>query len=515
MNKSEFPKLAASEKADICLLLEGTYPYVRGGVSSWVHQIIIGYPEYTFALVFVGASREHYSVMHYELPTNVCHFERHFLNEAINLGPPTARNINPEIVSTLKSVYQQLSLGGQAPPLKNISGLRKTLFQASRHEVDDIFYSHEIWEMIVETYRKNCPHLPFNDFFWNVKAMHSPILAILKIAENAPLSDCYHTISTGYAGLLGLFLRLIKNKPLIVTEHGIYTKERQIDLYQVDWIKESNPEIAAGLDSRISYIRQLWMQFFEGLGRLTYSASINIVTLYGQNRQKQIDLGAPPERSTVIPNGVDIARFVPLRDKRPKNIPPILCLLGRVVPIKDIKTYIRAIDLLRQRIPDAEGWIVGPEEEDQEYADECHQLVKQLGLKNHVKFLGFQNINDILPKMSLMTLSSISEGQPLVILEGFAAGVPVLSTDVGSCRELTEGRTEEDRALGVAGAIVPIANPRALADAAADLLGDEKRWYAAQAAAIARVEKFYGEQTFLDNYRKLYQQVLAHGRNRI
>ena len=115
--------------------------------------------------------------------------------------------------------------------------------------------------------------------------------------------------------------------------------------------------------------------------------------------------------------------------------------------------------------------------------------------------------------MSLMTLSSISEGQPLVILEGYAAGVPVLSTDVGSCRELTEGRTEEDKALGSAGSIVPIANPRALADAAASLLQDEKRWYAAQNTAIARVEKYYGEQTFLENYQQLYKKVLAHGRN--
>ena len=515
MSEPVFPKLGATEKADICLLLEGTYPYVRGGVSSWVHQIILGHPEYTFALIFVGASSEHYSVMHYELPANVSHFERHFLNDAVKLGKPEPRNINPEMVTTLKSLYELLSLGGEAPSVEKIAGLRKTLFQALQYKPDDIFYSHEIWEMIVETYRKNCPTLPFNEFFWNVKAMHMPILALLKIAEGAPNADCYHTISTGYAGLLGLFLRLMRNKPVMVTEHGIYTKERQIDLYQVDWIKEFNPDIAAGLDSRISYIRQLWMQFFEGLGRLTYTACVSIVTLYGQNRQKQIDLGAPPDRSIVIPNGVDIERFVKLRDERSKDIPPILCLLGRVVPIKDIKTYIRAIDLLRQKIPDAEGWIVGPEEEDQEYADECHAMVKQLNLENHVKFLGFQNINDILPKMSLMTLSSISEGQPLVILEGYAAGVPVLSTDVGSCRELTEGRTEEDRALGSAGSIVPIANPRALADAAAELLSDEKRWYAAQASAIARVEKFYGEQTFLDNYRKLYQKVLANGRNRV
>ena len=46
-----FPR---AERADIGLLLEGTFPYVSGGVSSWVNQIIRGFPQYTFALVFIG-----------------------------------------------------------------------------------------------------------------------------------------------------------------------------------------------------------------------------------------------------------------------------------------------------------------------------------------------------------------------------------------------------------------------------------------------------------------------------
>ena len=43
--------------ADVCLLLEGTYPYVQGGVSSWVHQIVTELPEVTFALFFMGSTR--------------------------------------------------------------------------------------------------------------------------------------------------------------------------------------------------------------------------------------------------------------------------------------------------------------------------------------------------------------------------------------------------------------------------------------------------------------------------
>ena len=41
--------------ADITLLLEGTYPFVRGGVSGWVHQIIEGLPQFKFSLIFLGS----------------------------------------------------------------------------------------------------------------------------------------------------------------------------------------------------------------------------------------------------------------------------------------------------------------------------------------------------------------------------------------------------------------------------------------------------------------------------
>ena len=79
-------------------------------------------------------------------------------------------------------------------------------------------------------------------------------------------------------------------------------------------------------------------------------------------------------------------------------------------------------------------------------------LVRSLGLENHVKFLGFQKVEDLMPKIGLIVLSSISEALPLVILEGYAAGVPTVSTDVGSCRQLIEGLGEEDRAWAAAAA---------------------------------------------------------------
>src|SRR5690242_17146816 len=68
-----------SPVADIALLLEGTYPYIRGGVSSWVHQIISGLPEIRFAVIFIGGTEGMYGPAQYQLPPNVTHVETHYL----------------------------------------------------------------------------------------------------------------------------------------------------------------------------------------------------------------------------------------------------------------------------------------------------------------------------------------------------------------------------------------------------------------------------------------------------
>lgn len=185
-----------------------------------------------------------------------------------------------------------------------------------------------------------------------------------------------------------------------------------------------------------------------------------------------------------------------------------MCLIGRVVPIKDIKTYIRATRVMVNRRPDIEAWIAGPEEESPDYALECRELVKSLGLENNVKFLGFQKLTELLPKIGLMVLSSISEALPLVILEGYAAGVPTVSTDVGSCRQLVYGLDEEDRALGASGAVVGIADPQALAEAALHFFTDTEAWHKAAQAGILRVERYYTHPVMFGRYRAVYDTAL-------
>ncbi len=135
-------------------------------------------------------------------------------------------------------------------------------------------------------------------------------------------------------------------------------------------------------------------------------------------------------------------------------------------------------------------------------------LVSSLGLSDNVRFLGFQDIKEIMPRLGVLVLTSISEAQPLVILEAWSAGTPVVSSDVGSCREMIEGSTEEDRALGLAGEVVSIADPQATARAIMGLLGSPERWKEAQAAGLARVNRYYSDELMFQRYRQLYRAAL-------
>ena len=345
------------------------------------------------------------------------------------------------------------------------------------------------------------------DSFWTVRIMLQPLWLMARIAHGLIPVRVLHTVSTGYAGFLGGLLHHARGLPLVLSEHGIYTKERQIDLLQSSWIRD-NRNIFQRDPMEVSFFRQMWIRFFDWMGRFCYGAADPIIALYENNRLRQVADGAAAERTVSIPNGIRIERFAPLRTQRPAETPPVLCLIGRVVPIKDIKTFIRAMRRVVNRMPQAQAWVAGPTAEDPAYAEECQNLVDSLGLQANIRFLGMQKVEELLPKVGVVVLSSISEALPLVILEAQAAGVPVVSTDVGSCRQLIDGLEPQDQALGSCGRVVGIANPEALADACLELLSSPAQWQAASAAGIARVERYYSDRLLFERYRQVYDRAL-------
>jgi glycosyltransferase involved in cell wall biosynthesis len=505
------------------LLLEGTFPYVSGGVSSWVNQIVRGFPEYRFGAVFLGSRPQDYGAMKYTLPENFVHLEVHYVQDvheppaaASHRGDARAFALNERLHETLRRARAPRPPGAPEPAPPRAEDAPGELLRRMVPMLADggplseraFLYSERSWDFVTDQYRRFCTDPSFVDYFWTVRIMHAPIWMLARIARTLVPAGCYHSISTGYAGLLGAMLRQRTGRRLLLSEHGIYTKERKIDLFQSTWIAD-NRGVFDKDPSQVAYFRDTWVRFFETLGRMCYDASDRIVALYETNRLRQIADGAPAERTTNVANGIDLPRLAKVRAARADGPPPpVMCLIGRVVPIKDVKTFVRAMRTVADRLPGAQGWIAGPEDEDQAYAAECRSIAEGLGLQDTVKFLGFQKIDELLPKVGLVVLSSISEALPLVILEGFAAGVPSVATDVGSCRQLIHGLPGDDAAIGAAGDVVRIADPEALAQACLRLLGDPDAWRAAQQAGIRRVESLYTQEMMFGRYRDLYRWAL-------
>ncbi len=128
-----------------------------------------------------------------------------------------------------------------------------------------------------------------------------------------------------------------------------------------------------------------------------------------------------------------------------------------------------------------------------------------------IKFLGRVQIGEYLGRIDVMVLTSISEAQPLVILEAAAAGVPTVATDVGSCRELLFGHPDEEPNLGPGGAVTPVGAPVVTAKEIVKLLRDRAWWQQCSDAMRVRVRKHYNKADIFGQYRALYRDLAARG----
>jgi glycosyltransferase involved in cell wall biosynthesis len=334
---------------------------------------------------------------------------------------------------------------------------------------------------------------------------------VLKAA--IPPARVIHTACTGYAGLAAATAKARTGAPMLLTEHGIYTKERRIEFNQATWIRDWDPrEVVAR--SEMPYFEGLWTRHFESMSAIAYHSADSIYTLFDGNREKQVLEGADRAKVRVVPNGIDRDAFERAL-ARARDAGPVekrrftVGFVGRLTPVKDLVTLLRAMRLVADRVPDLAVEVLGPADEDSAYAADCRRLTEALGLSDIVTFRGRGDTAAALPNYDVLCLTSISEAQPLVVLEAGAAGVPVVATAVGSCPELLLGGTSEDRALGAGGILTPIASPGATAEAVLRLHASPELRRRMGEVLKTRVERSYGMGDMITSYGAIYDE---HGR---
>ncbi len=484
---------ASDDEVDVCLIVEGAYPYVVGGVSGWLQDLIQNLPDVRFGVVAIKADAS--DLPHrMALPPNVV-----ALNE-IALAPgsdPPRRCDDEAAILIAEALMRFLAVGGAGPLgdlIDRVGALRPGI------AAGDILAHPSVFKRLQRYYRAMLPSASFHHYFWAMRVLLGGLLAVL--TAPLPRARVYHTISTGFAGLLAARAARQTGRPAFITEHGIYLLERQIEVMMADWIGDQ-VDTGLELDRNVRDLRDLWVRAFTSYATACYDACDPIVALYRENGEVQRRLGAAPARLRVIPNGIDAGRFAHLPDARDPAA-PMVALLGRVVPIKDIKTFIRAAALVHARAPHVRFAVLGPADEDADYAAECRDLVAQLGIGAVFDFAGRVQITEWLPRVDLLVLTSLSEAQPLVILEGGACGIPVVAPDVGSCREMIEGRAPGDPHGGI---VTPLVNPAATAEAILTLVEHPATRDAMGAAMRDRVRRDYDHPTIIAAYRDIYRAL--------
>lgn len=465
----------------ICIIAEGCYPYVTGGVSAWIHQLITGLPELEFKVLSIMPSHLETLNYCYEFPRNLLEVKTIYLDDYLKLKHGDSRKkihfSGSEKEILLKLIYAD-------PGIDWKEAVRLVARDRKIGSAVDFLQSDFFWAAVLKLYREKYDGESFNTFFWTIRTMMLPFITLL---QQTPVdADVYHPVSTGYAGILGVCFHEFNQKPLVLTEHGIYAREREEEIIKAKWVT--------------GIYKKMWIDFFYFITIAAYKEADKNVSLFRGNRDFQLELGAPRERTQIICNGVDLEKYSTEKETHTGyNIGAIL----RIVPIKDVMTLIRAFKIVRNTMENVKLYLVGPTDEEPEYYQQCRNLVELLKLNKDVIFTGKADVRIYLKKLDVMVLTSISEGQPLVILEGMASGIPVVSTDVGACRELLEADENED----TCGLITNLVSPNETAARIMHLLEKPGLREKMGQNGRHRVERAYSQSRLINSYKKIYEEL--------
>ena len=464
----------------ICIVAEGCYPYVVGGVSTWIHSMVKLYPNVEFILLTLIANRSQRGAFKYDLPENLTEVHEVYLDDLDwNAKGKSNRRLklNSKEANALRSLVFNKDVDWDT---------LFTLFARKNVFINNLLMGPDFLKIAIEYYEAYYSNVTFADFLWTLRSVYLPLFTVMK--ARVPEADLYHCASTGYAGILGCMGQYFHRGKLLISEHGIYTREREEELIKADWIGNT--------------YRNIWIQQFKKMSNAAYDRADMVTSLYEYARTLQIELGCPEEKTRITPNGISVARLEHIPGKLEEDLSYVnIGAILRVAPIKDVKTLIQAFVQAKELREDLKLWIMGPWEEEQEYAEECFQMVSAYGVKD-VIFTDRVDVTQYLGRMDMTILTSISEGQPLTVLESYAARKPVICTDVGCCRELIYGNND---GFGTAGILTHIMDVEEIAQAMLTLAASPELRTKMGENGYRRVNAMYHIDGMKEKYLEIYQ----------
>ena len=503
----------ASDCLTVCLVTEGTYPHYKGGVSTWCDMLVRGLPEVRFVLMSLVADPSARPV--FELPANVVRLITVPLwgtGEVLELqhdlsipavirhkrSAPASVIVN-EFLPVFRRFLTQL-WGAKSEPALVGTALQEMALYFQCHDYDITMRSRAVWEcFLVESergYAQMRTHMEITEdatLLDVTDALRLLYRWFTTLALPIPKTDVVHAASGGLCSILGI-LGAHQGASFLLTEHGVYLRERLLALARIE-------------DSFFSQVFQACVA--QRIAEATYFYADRIAPGSNYNHRWELFSGAKAEQIGTIYNGPDPSEFTPTWNEQPAGAPETVVWLGRIDPLKDLETLIRAVALVHQEMPRVRFVLYGKAPRGNEwYQDRCVKLRDGLGLKETVIFAGFAaSAEAAYNEGDFAILSSISECFPYSVIEAMLCGRTVVGTDVGGVSEALEG----------CGLVVEPRNPAQMAEACLLLLRDPelRRQYGRKAREKA-LERFSLQQcntAYLASYQGMATK--AHTRQRL
>lgn len=251
------------------------------------------------------------------------------------------------------------------------------------------------------------------------------------------------------------------------------------------WEEGFGPEEVQQQFTRRIYVRRLFLARTRKI----------VVVSRSLEKNAQSEWKFPARKICYIPNGVGLQKFSRLVSSQ-SNEAIIVGTVAKLRPEKNIARMIRCFEIASREVV-AKLIIVGAGSE----SDSLKSLVNELNIASKVEFKGYQNDpSEFVKSFDILAISSDTEQMPIAVLEGMAAGCPIVGTDVGDIREMV---AESNRSY-----LSKVSDENSYAQNLQKLLVNKSLRNSIGADNIKRCTQFFDEQVMFENYRKLYDLEL-------
>lgn len=216
-------------------------------------------------------------------------------------------------------------------------------------------------------------------------------------------------------------------------------------------------------------------------------------------------VAATLKRATVVENGIDVARFQNAEPSLRRTLPRCRTLIGavgRLVPGKGGEVLLRAAKTVLAAGPDTAFVLVG----DGPSRRAWETLAADLGIREHVFFTGTRkDMPNVYASLDMLVLPSFEEAMPMCLLEGLAAGLPVIATRVGEVPKLIES--------GVTGTLIESGDSTVLGDAILRFIGNRHEAQTMGRNGQALIARSFSSDAMARKYLCVYENALSGRRS--